>query len=151
MSLSSHFPYLPMALSNSVKATPGVASASLNALRRPLSCGVALVDLSRSLEVFSCVQPLFLLCVGPGRQFRYQQLRIPGSRLACTNPCLFKIISVIDRLPTYEEIKPGTPKTPLFTGVSPVFSTTKNRKISYGDLTENRTPIARMKTWCPNR
>lgn len=21
----------------------------------------------------------------------------------------------------------------------------------YGDLTENRTPIARMKTWCPNR
>jgi hypothetical protein len=21
----------------------------------------------------------------------------------------------------------------------------------FGDLTENRTPIARMKTWCPNR
>ncbi len=23
--------------------------------------------------------------------------------------------------------------------------------IFLGDLTENRTPIARMKTWCPNR
>ncbi|HSW80794.1 MAG TPA: hypothetical protein VLG40_00200, partial [Candidatus Saccharimonas sp.] len=33
--------------------------------------------------------------------------------------------ALFDRLPTYEEIKPGTPKTPLFTGVSPVFQLLK--------------------------
>lgn len=36
---------------------------------------------------------------------------------------LFGII--FDRLPTYDEINPGTPKTPLFTGVNPVFQLLK--------------------------
>ena len=38
--------------------------------------------------------------------------------------------ALFDRLPTYEDIKPGTPKTPLFTGVSPVFQLLKAEKIS---------------------
>lgn len=29
--------------------------------------------------------------------------------------------------------------------------TVKNIVTEYGDPKENRTPIARMKTWCPNR
>ena len=33
--------------------------------------------------------------------------------------------AIFDRLPTYDEIKPGTSKTPLFTGVSPVFQLLK--------------------------
>ncbi len=36
--------------------------------------------------------------------------------------------ALFDRLPTYDEIKPGTPKTPLFTGVSPVFQLLKDEK-----------------------
>lgn len=36
--------------------------------------------------------------------------------------------AIFDRLPKYEEIKPGTPKTPLFTGVSPVFQLLKTEK-----------------------
>lgn len=36
--------------------------------------------------------------------------------------------AIFDRLPTYEEINPGTPKTPLFTGVSPVFQLLKDEK-----------------------
>lgn len=34
--------------------------------------------------------------------------------------------AIFDQLPTYEEIKTGTPKTPLFTGVNPVFSLLKS-------------------------
>jgi site-specific DNA recombinase len=34
--------------------------------------------------------------------------------------------ALFDRLPKYEDIKPGTPKTPLFTGVSPVFQLLKD-------------------------
>lgn len=36
--------------------------------------------------------------------------------------------ALFDRLPKYEDIKPGTPKTPLFTGVSPVFQLLKDEK-----------------------
>ncbi len=36
--------------------------------------------------------------------------------------------AIFDRLPTFEEINSGTPKTPLFTGVSPVFQLLKDEK-----------------------
>lgn len=59
--------------------------------------------------------------------------------------------ALFDRLPTYEEIKPGTPKTPLFTGVSQVFQLLKDEKISYGDPTGNRTRVFAVRGRCPNR
>jgi site-specific DNA recombinase len=59
--------------------------------------------------------------------------------------------ALFDKLPTYEELIGGTLKTPLFTGASSGLIVSNALNFPFGDLTENRTPIARMKTWCPNR
>lgn len=59
--------------------------------------------------------------------------------------------AIFDTPPTYDEIKSRKPKTPLFTGVSPVLALAATNNFSFGDLKENRTPIAGMKTRCPNR
>ncbi|HUD07469.1 MAG TPA: hypothetical protein VMQ52_00065 [Candidatus Saccharimonadales bacterium] len=41
--------------------------------------------------------------------------------------------AIFDKLPTYEEIKSRKPKTPLFTGVSPVLALATTSNFSFGE------------------
>ena len=54
-------------------------------------------------------------------------------------------------LPTYADLDYGTQKTPRFYRGKSDLRASKDGKISYGDPKENRTPIAGMKTRCPDR
>lgn len=47
--------------------------------------------------------------------------------------------AIFDKLPTYEEIKSRKPKTPLFTGVSPVLALATTSNFSFGDPCGIRT------------
>ena len=59
--------------------------------------------------------------------------------------------AVFNKLPTYEQINFGTHKNSPLPEVNELFQIRTEYKSLYGDLTGNRTPIARMKTWCPDR
>ncbi len=59
--------------------------------------------------------------------------------------------AVFNKLPTYEQINFGTHKNSPPPEVNELFQIRTEYKSLYGDLTGNRTRIARMKTWCPNR
>ena len=59
--------------------------------------------------------------------------------------------AVFNKLPTYEQINFGTHKNSPPPEVNELFQIRTEYKSLYGDLTGNRTPIARMKTWCPDR
>ncbi len=59
--------------------------------------------------------------------------------------------AIFDKAPTYEEIKSRKQNSPLFTGVNPVLALATTDNFSYGDPKGNRTPVAGMKTRCPNR
>ena len=59
--------------------------------------------------------------------------------------------AIFNKLPTYDEINFGTHKNSPPPEVNELFQIRTEYKSLYGDLTENRTPIARMKTWCPDR
>lgn len=59
--------------------------------------------------------------------------------------------AIFNKLPTYEQINFGTHKNSPPPEVNELFQIRTEYKSLYGDLTENRTPIARMKTWCPDR
>ena len=59
--------------------------------------------------------------------------------------------AIFNKLPTYEQINFGTHKNSPPPEVNELFQIRTEYKSLYGDLTGNRTRIARMKTWCPNR
>ena len=59
--------------------------------------------------------------------------------------------AIFSRIPTYDEIKFGTHKNSPLLEVNELFRIQMDDKSFDGDLTGNRTPIARMKTWCPDR
>ena len=58
--------------------------------------------------------------------------------------------AIFKKLPTYEQINFGTHKNSPPPEVNELFQIRTEYKSLYGDLTGNRTRIARMKTWCPN-
>ena len=58
--------------------------------------------------------------------------------------------AIFNKVPTYDEIKFGTHKNSSLPEVNELFRVRVDDKSFDGDLTGNRTPIARMKTWCPN-
>ena len=58
---------------------------------------------------------------------------------------------IFNRLPKYEEIKTGNKNMSLITGVNELFLALNSGISTYGDPKENRTPIAGMRTRCPNR
>ena len=59
--------------------------------------------------------------------------------------------AIFNKLPTYEQINFGTHKNSPPPEVNELFQIRTEYASLYGDLTGNRTRIARMKTWCPNR
>ena len=59
--------------------------------------------------------------------------------------------AIFNKLPTYDKINFGTHKNSSPPEVNELFQIRTEYKSLYGDLTGNRTRIARMKTWCPNR
>ena len=59
--------------------------------------------------------------------------------------------AIFNKLSTYDEINFGTHKNSPPPEVNELFQIRTEYKSLYGDLTGNRTRIARMKTWCPNR
>ena len=59
--------------------------------------------------------------------------------------------AVFNKIPTYDEIKFGTHKNSPLPEVNELFRIRMDNESFDGDLTGNRTPIARMKTWCPDR
>lgn len=59
--------------------------------------------------------------------------------------------TIFNKTPTYDEIKFGTHKNSPLLEVNELFRIRMDDKSFDGDLTGNRTRIARMKTWCPNR
>ena len=54
---------------------------------------------------------------------------------------------LFEQPPTYEELESGTPKFQPFIKLK---HGTNNMLVPNGDPTGNRTPVARMRTWCPN-
>ena len=61
------------------------------------------------------------------------------------------LTAIFNKIPTYDEIKFGAHKNSPLPEVNELFQIRTEYKSLYGDLTGNRTRIARMKTWCPNR
>ena len=59
--------------------------------------------------------------------------------------------AIFNKLPTYEQINFGTHKNSPPPEVNELFQIRTEYKSLYGDLTGNRTRIARMRTLCPNR
>ena len=59
--------------------------------------------------------------------------------------------AIFNKLPTYEQINFGTHKNSPPPEVNELFQIRKEYKSLYGDLTGNRTPVAGMRTRCPNR
>ena len=59
--------------------------------------------------------------------------------------------AIFNKMPTYAEIDLRTPKNRSLPEVNDLFRLKTELLSLYGDLTGNRTPIARMRTWCPNR
>lgn len=59
--------------------------------------------------------------------------------------------AIFNKIPTYDEIKFRTHKNSPLPEVNELFRVQMNDNSFDGDLTGNRTRIARMKTWCPNR
>ena len=59
--------------------------------------------------------------------------------------------AIFNKIPTYDEINFGTHKNSPLPEVNELFRVQMDDKSFDGDLTGNRTRIARMKTWCPNR
>ena len=59
--------------------------------------------------------------------------------------------AIFNKMPTYDEIKFGTHKNSPPPEVNELFRIQIDDTSFVGDLTGNRTRIARMKTWCPNR
>ena len=59
--------------------------------------------------------------------------------------------AIFNKLPTYEQINFGTHKNSPPPEVNELFQIRTEYNSLYGDPTGNRTRIARMKTWCPNR
>ena len=58
--------------------------------------------------------------------------------------------AIFNKVPTYDEIKFGIHKNSSLPEVNELFRIRMDDKSFDGDLTGNRTRIARMKTWCPN-
>gem|GEM_PF-4977756 len=59
--------------------------------------------------------------------------------------------ALFNKMPTYPQIDLRTTKNSPPPEVNELFKLKTAFQSTYGDLTENRTPIARMRTWCPNR
>ena len=59
--------------------------------------------------------------------------------------------ALFNKMPTYTQIDLRTTKNSPLPEVNELFKLKTAFLSTYGDLTENRTPIARMRTWCPNR
>ena len=59
--------------------------------------------------------------------------------------------AIFNKIPTYDEIKLETHKNSPLPEVNELFRVQMDDNSFDGDLTGNRTRIARMKTWCPNR
>ena len=59
--------------------------------------------------------------------------------------------AIFNKLPTYEQINFGTHKNSPPPEVNELFQIRTEYKSLYGDLTGNRTPVAGMRTRCPNR
>ena len=59
--------------------------------------------------------------------------------------------AIFNKLPTYEQINFGTHKNSPLPEVNELFQIRTEYKSLYGDLTGNRTPVAGMRTRCPNR
>ena len=84
---------------------------------------------------------------------KYILEHLPELLLALCNPLRKAAFfgAVFNKLPTYEQINFGTHKNSPPPEVNELFQIRTEYKSLYGDLTGNRTPIARMKTWCPDR
>ena len=76
--------------------------------------------------------------------------RDPGQRRVSFLVAAF-FAAIFNKIPTYDEIKFGTHKNSSLLEVNELFRIRVDDKFFDGDLTGNRTPIARMKTWCPDR
>lgn len=59
--------------------------------------------------------------------------------------------AIFNKLPTYDEINFGTHKNSPPPEVNELFQIRTEYTSLYGDLTGNRTPVAGMRTRCPNR
>lgn len=59
--------------------------------------------------------------------------------------------AIFNKMPTYAEIDLRTQKNRPLPEVNDLFLLKTEMLSTYGDRTGNRTPIARMRTWCPNR
>lgn len=59
--------------------------------------------------------------------------------------------AIFNKVPTYTEIDLRTHEKSSLPEVNELFRIRNEYKSLYGDLTGNRTPIARMRTLCPNR
>lgn len=59
--------------------------------------------------------------------------------------------AIFNKVPTYDEIKFGTHKNSSLPEVNELFRIRMDDKSFDGDLTGNRTPVAGMRTQCPNR
>ncbi len=59
--------------------------------------------------------------------------------------------AIFNKLPTYDEINFGTHENSPLPEVNELFQIRTEYKSLYGDPTGNRTRVARMRTWCPNR
>lgn len=59
--------------------------------------------------------------------------------------------AIFNKLPTYEQINFETHKNSPPPEVNELFQIRTEYKSLYGDPTGNRTRVARMRTWCPNR
>lgn len=59
--------------------------------------------------------------------------------------------AIFNKMPTYPQIDLRTTKNSPLPEVNELFKLKTAFLSTFGDPAENRTPIARMRTWCPNR
>lgn len=59
--------------------------------------------------------------------------------------------AIFNKVPTYPQIDLRTHENSSLPEVNELFRLKTSLVSIYGDPAENRTPIARMRTWCPNR
>ena len=59
--------------------------------------------------------------------------------------------AIFNTVPTYSQIDLRTHENSSLPEVNELFTIRTALKSTFGDPAENRTPIARMRTWCPNR
>ena len=84
---------------------------------------------------------------------KYILERLPELLLELCNPLRKAAFfgAIFNKLPTYDEINFGTHENSPLPEVNELFQIRTEYKSLYGDPTGNRTRVARMRTWCPNR